>query len=285
MKGKDLLLGMGYVDEALLQDTGSSRRTKAPVWQRWGAMAACAVILFGAAALLPRLGGGEEGAYMGAASPSSEAQKEYAAVIEMNRIAVNELTSVTKGKRRWYDPAEYDHIEWEKSDILRYYGRELAPAYVPEGLFAAQNNGNAQAVAKKDGTVVYDTVWLQYYHDYYADGGAKDTEDVAAHKGFTILASKLGMLSDCCYVLPEDEVKSSPIGGTEVTVGYRQMEYGPYDPQTHEGAGWYDLYVVSFSLDGTKYEITSHQMELEEILKVAASIITGSDDILVKDAQ
>lgn len=284
MKGKDLMLGMGYIDEALIQEAGTHRQTKAPVWQKWGAMAACAVILFGAAAILPQLGCGKE-KLPGAVTPlSSQAETLQTAVINMDNIFINELEKPVSAARRYYDPAKYDRLDWGKEDILQYFGKELAPAYVPAGLTAAASNGSAQAIAKKDGTIVYDTTWLQYYHDYYADGSPKLTEDVAATKGFAILASKVGTLSDCCYVLPEDEIKTSKIGGAAVTIGHRRMDYGPYHPQTNEEAGQYDLYVISFRLDGIDYEITSHQMALEEILKAAASVITGNSSVVIQNA-
>lgn len=277
--------GIGYIDEALIQEAEAHRHSAAPAWQRWGAVAACAVILFGAAAILPRFSHQGDVLNGGAASMSSEAGKDYATIIDMSRITVNKLTVQPQASRLWFDPEKHDDLDWKKDDILRYFGKELAPAYLPAGLTAAASNGNARAIAKKDGTIVYDTVWLQYYHDYYEDGSPKHTENIAAEKGFTLLASKLGRLSDCCYILPEDEVKVSEIGGTAVTIGYRKMDYGPYDPQTHEPAGWYNLYVISFCLDEIDYELTSHQMELEEVLKVTASILTGSSEVLIQSVQ
>lgn len=117
---------------------------------------------------------------------------------------------------------------------------------------------------------------------YYEDGSPKLTEHVAAVKGFSITVSKIGLLNDCLYILPENEVKTSDIGGTAVTFGYRSMPYGPYDPDTHEPSGYYDMYVAEFEYDGIEYEIVAEQMEAEEVVKVVSSIIYGEEIIVDK---
>ena len=63
-------------------------------------------------------------------------------------------------------------------------------------------------------------------------------------------ASKLGQHGCCVYLGPEDQVEWSEIAGTLVSIGYRAMPYGPYDSATHEPAGYYDMYVAQFALDG-----------------------------------
>lgn len=80
-------------------------------------------------------------------------------------------------------------------------------AYIPDGLIAAVSNGTASAIADKSGKIVEDTLWINFYHDYYEDGSPKLTEDVVATKGFSMTASKIGLLNDCLYILPESEVK------------------------------------------------------------------------------
>lgn len=154
--------------------------------------------------------------------------------------------------------------------------------YIPDGLVAASGNGTAKVILDKNGKVIYDTIWLDFYHDYYEDGSPKLTEDVAALKGFSITVSKIGLLNDCCYILPENEVKTSDIDGTVVTFGYRSMPYGPYNPDTHEPSGYYDMYVAEFEYDGIEYQIVAEQMEAEEVVKVVSSIIYGEEVIVDK---
>ncbi len=51
----------------------------------------------------------------------------------------------------------------------------------------------------------------------------------------------------------------------------------PYNPDTHDPAGYYDMYVAEFEYDGIEYEIVAEQMEAEEIVKVVSSIIYGEE--------
>ncbi len=90
------------------------------------------------------------------------------------------------------------------------------------------------------------------------------------------------MVQDCCCLLPENEVAVSDIGGTPVTFGYRSMEHGPYDPQTHEPSGYYDMYIATFEQEGIYYRIVAEQMELKEIVKVVTSILYENGEVVVK---
>lgn len=198
--------------------------------------------------------------------------------IRLSNLYFNKVEGVLDAAPKWYNPELYDtDAVWDKAEVKNYYGKDLTPLYIPEGLVAASWNGTARVVLEKNGKVVKDTVALSFYHDYYEDGSPKPTEDVAAVKGFSITASKIGPLSDCIYLLPENEVKTSDIDGTAVTFGYRSMPYGPYDPDTHEPSGYYDMYVAEFEYDGIKYQIVAEQMEAEEVVKVVSSIICGEE--------
>ena len=88
--------------------------------------------------------------------------------------------------------------------------------------------------------------------------------------------------SPVCFVLPEDELKTSDIGGTAVAFGHRSVPNGPYDPDTHEPSGYYDLYVAEFEHDGIEYEIVAEQTEAEEVVKVVSSIIYGEEVFIDK---
>lgn len=199
----------------------------------------------------------------------------------MREVYFNPIAAPVYAARRWYDPAQYDFVSWDAQAIAAYFGTDLTPAYVPPGLTASPANGTAQVVLDKDGAVVEDTVWLGFFHDFYEDGSPMLTQDVNACKGLTITASKRGLLGDCVYLLPEDETRTSKICGTAVQFGYRSMPHGPYDPQTHAPAGHYDLYVAEFERAGIQYQIVATQLQAEEIVKVAASLITGQSEIFV----
>ncbi len=202
--------------------------------------------------------------------------------VSMDNISFNEVWALTDAARIWRDPELYDYIQWDKNAVIEYYGKDLTPAYIPDGLTAAVGNGTASAIADKSGNIVEDTVWLGFYYDYYEDGSPKPTEGVSALKGFSVAVSKVGLLKDCVYVLPGNEVKTSDINETAVTFGYRSMSYGPYDPDTHEPSGYYDMYVAEFEYDGIEYQIVAAQMKAEEVVKVVSSIICGEEVIVDK---
>ena len=52
--------------------------------------------------------------------------------------------------------------------------------------------------------------------------------------------------------------------------------------ETHEPAGYYDLYAAEFELEGIDYEIIAEQMELDELIKVVASIIYEEKEIHIQ---
>ena len=189
-------------------------------------------------------------------------------------IYFNAIEGTLNAAPRWYAPELYDtDVVWDKNEVMNYYGKDLMPLYIPEGFVAAAGNGTAKVILEKNGSVVKDTVVLSFRQDDNEYGRPKQTENAAAVKGFSVTASKIGLLNDCVYVLPENEVKTSNIGGTSVTFGYRSVPYGPYTSDTHEPSGYYDLYVADFEHDGIKYEIVAEQMEAEEVVKVVSSVI------------
>ena len=263
-------------------------------WVKWSAMAAClTVVLFTVFSVIPnyfRQQGttppdNPNGVIVDTPSDNPDDVTTPATSeihISMDNISFNEAGALTDAVRIWRDPELYDHIQWDKDAVIEYYGKDLTPAYIPDGLTAAIGNGTARVVADKSANIVEDTVWLGFYHDYYEDGSPKLTEGVTAHKGFSITVSKIGLLNDCFYILPENEVKTSDIDGTAVTFGYRSMPYGPYDPDTHEPSGYYDMYVAEFEYDGIEYQIVAEQMEAEEVVKVVSSIIYGEEVIVDK---
>ena len=257
-------------------------------WIKWSVMAAClTVVLFTAFSVLPndfRQQGttppdNPNGVI--ADNPTDTTNDTGPATseihISIDKIFFNEVETLMGTAPLWRDPGLYDRIWWDRNVVIDYYGKDLTPKYVPDGLTAANGNGTAQVVADKSGNIVEDTVWLGFYHDYNENGSPKLTEGVTARKGFSITVSKIGLLHDCLYILPEDELKTSDIDGTEVTFGYRSMPYGPYDPNTHEPSGYYDLYVAEFEHDGIEYEIVAEQMKAEEVVKVVSSVICGEE--------
>lgn len=203
-------------------------------------------------------------------------------VICMRDVFINEIETFVSDARLYYDPAQYDTVYWDETEILSYYGKDLTPPYIPEGLTAAPGNETTTVVIGKDQNIKEDSVGMGFYHAYYEDGSPKLTENIAACRGFSLTVSKIGLIKDYLYILPENEIQVSDINGTEVTFGYRSMPYGPYDAQTHEPSGYYDLYVAEFQFEGIEYEIVTEQLPQEEIVKIVGSIIYQDKEVQIE---
>lgn len=284
MNGNDLVLGLGHINESYVFEAAEEGYRKSTHFstKHLLATAACIAIIVAAALFgLPNTPGGQNITPPGSlVNPPVVATDEPSTVqIDMANIFVNDLGSIADASRLYRDPALYDEVIWNSDDIIEYYGRDLTPAYIPDGLTASAGNGTQRVITSKEGEVAEDTLYQNYYNAYYDDGSPMLTDGINAVKGFRLETSKLGILGCCLYLLPEDEIKTSDIGGTEVTIGYRSMSYGPYDQQTHEPAGYYDMYVATFALDGIDCLIVASQMSLDDVVKVVSSIIYDTDDV------
>ncbi len=189
--------------------------------------------------------------------------------VSLDGIVINGLENTVNGAIRWYDPALYDRTVWDRAGMVDYFGADLTPPWLPEG-WVCQVGG--EAIREKGGDIVHDTLWMGCS---LPDSGQQDAR-------LDITAARLGLLSDCVYLLPENEVVTSDIAGTAVTFGWRAMDYGPYDPVTKAPAGQYDLYVAEFALGDTRLQLVARRMTLEDVVRVTASLITGSPEVLIE---
>lgn len=261
MNSEKLSDAIGAVGDKYYEEAAAYRRKKHG-WVKWAGLAAC--LALAVAAVLP------SAAKQPTATPDTPS-------VAMSGVHINEMQPmISDGSKVGYDPSLYDNVTWDSAAIAKYYGSDLTPAYIPEGLVPAESNGTASVYIAKDGEPVEDMVGLGFYHDYYADGSPKLTDSIAAVKGFSLEASRLGKLDGCCMAMPVGEpAETTDIGGVSVTFGHCLVDYGPYDPDTHEPAGQYERYTAEFTLDGISYRITTDQLAQEEIVKIAASIIYG----------
>ena len=189
--------------------------------------------------------------------------------------------------RLYMDPALYEAEHWDMDQVREYFGWELAPAYIPEGL-----TGGGQGVGltiyrdKATGKLLEDQAGRGFWVDFWEDGSPKSDDDIVIPKGFTVTASKLGILH--CGLLPVEEERITQFDRTDVTITHASLPYGPFDPTQkdpsglyNKPAGYYDVYVAAFTLDGVEYEVETQRLELEELIKITASIISPTEDIIV----
>lgn len=300
MNSNMLYMGFNEIDDDLLE------RSEAAIWNRkkraWlkrGTVAAClALILTAAMMTLPgilRGAGGvmpppgpdvpaPEAVTRGDNEPSGtdpvEPPREQTISINWDGVFVNELAGMAPDAARLYrDPDLYTEETWGEKEIVAYYGWNLAPAYIPEGLSGGGQGVRAGIWRKKaTGEIVEEQAGRSFWTDFWEDGSPKSDDDLYIPTGFTIRASKLGILH--CALLPVDESRTTDFGGTPVTLSHCSRKHGPFDPArkapdglSNMPAGYYDTYVAEFTLNGVEYEIEAQRLELEEVIKIVASVV------------
>lgn len=208
--------------------------------------------------------------------------------INWNQVAVNESEGLSPdGALLRYDPELYDQEIWGEEQVVEYYGWNLAPAYIPEGLTGGGQGVSAGIYREKaTGKIVQDQTGRSFWVDFWEDGSPKSEDDIVIPRGFSVGCSRLGILH--CALLPVEDERVTQFDRTEVVLTHASLPYGPFDPTRRDPsglynmpAGYYDIYVASFTLDGVEYEVTAQRMELEELIKIVASIISPFEDIIV----
>lgn len=208
--------------------------------------------------------------------------------INWRDVVVNESAGLGMDYARLYrDPALYDEERLDEEGVRTYFGWDLAPAYIPQGLTGGEQALSGRIVREKaTGDVVEDRAGRGFWVDFWEDGSPKSDDDIVIPKGFTVTASRLGILH--CALLPVDEERVTRFGCTDVTITHASLPYGPFDPTRKDPsglynmpAGYYDIYVAAFELDGVEYEVEAQRLELEELIKIVASIVSPQEDIIV----
>lgn len=308
MNPRQFSSALGGIGDRYIMEAAAYRRENKNNWRKWGAMAACLGLIITAAMVsLPSALKGPGGV---APSPGPEtpppivsndpdnsapivseqpapssaeplqppAEREI--TILWDKVVVNESANSTiDAALRYYDPEIYDTGSWGEEDILAYYGWNLAPGYIPEGLTGGGNGpGGFVYREKATGEIVEDHGGRGFWTDFWEDGGPKSSDDLYIPTGFSIRASRSGILH--CCLLPVDDARTTDFGGVPVTLSHCSMSHGPYDPTrkapdglSNMPAGYYDIYVASFTLNGVEYEIEAQRLELEELVKITASVI------------
>lgn len=302
MKTIDLYNAFRAVDDDILErsETAACGRKKNG-WLKWGAMAACfGLIITVAMATLPSLLKGP-GGVMPPPNPGPgsvvggndnqtsneplQPPDEREITINWDNVAVNESAGLAQNAVPLYrDPAIYNEEILDTEGVRAYYGWELAPAYIPDDLTGGGKAVSGRVVREKaTGNVVEDQAGRSFWVDFGEDGSPKSNDDIVIPRGFTIRASRLRILH--CCLLPVDGERTTDFGGVPVTLRHCSLPYGDSDSKTP--AGYYDIYTAAFTLNGVEYEIEAQRLELEELIKITASIINMpySEDFVVGNTQ
>lgn len=287
---------LGKVNDKYIMEAITYKKEKRSGWLKWCAMAACfGLILTVTLTTLPSILRGpnkvepppnpglvpgiSDNEHQNSGEPL-QPPSEREITINWDNVAVNESAGLAPDAAPLYrDPALYNEEILDTQGVRTYYGWELAPAYIPDDLTGGGKAVSGRIVREKaTGNVVEDQTVRSFWVDFGEDGSPKSNDDIEIPKGFTIRASRLRILH--CGLLPVDEERTTDFGGVPVTLSHCSMKYGPFDPTkkapdglSNMPAGYYDIYTASFTLDGVEYEISAQRLELEEVIKIVASII------------
>ena len=293
---KKLYDSISDIDDRFIEEAREEVR-KAPAWRKWAGLAAClcvAAVIF-AAALYPWGEGGAPVTDPNGGSeidpgpdrspstdnipvrPNEDNDKPGADPLEppeppvfninWEGVAVNESEGLSAAEApKYYDPEIYISETWGQEEVVAYYGWNLAPAYIPEGLTGG-GHGVSTGIWREraTGEIVQDQAGRGFWTAFGEDRTPKSDDELDVPTGFTIRASKLRILH--CGLLPVDDARTTDFGGVSVTLNHFSVKYGPNNSDT------YDIYTASFTSKGVKYEIEAQRLKLEEVIKIVASTI------------
>ena len=277
MNGKDLLLGLGYVDEAYIQaaEEKTLRKPFGTVVRRYGAMAACfAVLVVAATVLYTRSPVGPTPPGPVVEPPDISQPPEFVpeeVTVDMKQVYFND--AIGPQEDMWYDPDVYAITSLSGQAFVDYYRRDLTPPYIPNGLFPSKRNGTAEQVITADGAIVSDMAVLDFYSGFQDNNLPELYEDTNAAKGLSLSVSRLGILPQWDYVLPEQERQPTDIDGIAVTLG---VSIRPCEP-----AGTVEVINAEWESGGLHFQLTAQQLERTDVVKTIASIIAGTADITI----
>ena len=292
---------LGKVNDKYIMEAVTYELKKKSGWLKWGAMAACIGLIFTVTmAALPGILKGQGTivpppdpsipgpvASDGRDQPSVEPlqpSSEPEITINRDKVAVNESAGLAQNAAPLYrDPAIYNEEILNTEGVRAYYGWELAPAYIPDDLTGGGKAVLGRIVREKaTGNVVEDQAGRSFWVDFGEDGSPKSNDDIVIPQGFTIRASRLRILH--CCLLPVDNERTTDFGGVPVTLRHCSLPYS--DGASKTPAGYYDIYTAAFTLNGVEYEIEAQRLELEEVIKITASIISPfHEDFIVGSTQ
>lgn len=299
MNAENFSSALGKVNDKYIMEAVAYKFKKKSGRLKWGTMAACFGLILSAAMItlpgilkepisaapppdpdipVPVTSDGNNQSNTDPLQPPDEQN----VMIDWDSVAVNEVEQLkADAALRYYDPALYDKETWSEAEIIDYFGWIPAPDYIPEGLTGSGNALSGIVIrSKESGELVQDQIGRGFWSSFYEDGSPKSDDGIPIPTGFTLTASKLGILH--CGILPAEETKATHFGSVPVTLIHCSMPHGPFDPDSyapnglyHTPAGYYDVYQAAFEVKGVQYEITAQRLELKEVVKIVASVVSG----------
>ncbi len=262
---------MGFVDDKFVEEAEfvtQLKRISLP-WRYYFATAACFIFVISIAMLIPNISytpdtpPNYEPTLPHQTDPGPYYPEIYQA--DMSQLPVNDIRGISE-RGSLYNPELHEIITWTMDEIVAYYGKNPVPAYIPDILTASPHNESATILVDKSGVAVNDLVYFDFYHAYDNNGNPLLDAGSGAKTGFSVAVSKIGTTSGCVYA-DTNNLETAYIGGTAVILGSMSTPY--------------ELYTAEFQYADIHYLIIAEQMQLEEVVKVVASIIFESENISI----
>lgn len=262
------------INDDLILEADASTETKTgsqkPIYLKYAAAAAALVCVTGVAAAIAKTRTPSVFDSSNSTVQASENDLSGNAVIKMSDIHFNETFTGSAQSTDW-DPSIFDSVLLNSEEIIEYFGWDLIPKYIPEGLLPNEKNSSTTIYSDKDdGRIVHDRTVIQFY-DGYTEYGAPKCNEYRAPKGFELIAARYGSRDLCCRVDISNIAKTSSINGTDVYFARFSVPLG----KVSNPSGYYNEYIAEFELDNVSYRVTASQLEASDIVKIVSSIICG----------
>ena len=150
---------------------------------------------------------------------------------------------------------------WTLEQILDYWGQDLLPEALPEGVVAEFDEDSTWRYAAADGLV-----WDQFSFSY--GDGLEVYDPLERTLTVTVAGSEI---FQCGINFSAEDLEPSTISGVEMWLGQRQVAYGPYEdgPDGEKiPAGYCPLMEASFQRDGFQIRVTAENLTEDEFVAV-----------------
>ena len=260
MRGEELLRAMDLVREDFVEEAEDWTAPKGRRGAHRAALAAClGAALLGAGVLVFPPDRSPE------PTPTPGATEEPL-VIDMSRVYFNEVRYIGAAEQTDGTPVRKQSLSGDGQGADAPLSGGI-PAYVPRGLSPAGGNGTVWVAESPDGEPVGSSVVYSYSTGEEAERFLDVEEWTAGTAGFAVEISRLGEQTVYEYA-GGGEQKATEIGGTDVILGFWDLEDGP-------------LYTAEFTMDDLDYKILARELEPREVVKVVASAVTGEEEVAV----
>lgn len=140
-------------------------------------------------------------------------------------------------------------------DVIAYFGSDLVPAYLPEGLVPDPNNGTGTANLYSNDEIASMEVSLSFWTKIYDDGSNEAP-------GVSLSATKTGWL----YNHEDPQGEKKVFNGTSAWITDSNNIYA-------RGSGARHHYIADFTYNDIDYSIAVFELDQSELEKIVQSIV------------